>query len=179
MTPTKHRRVFTMAIHPTSRGFGWIVFEGPFSPHDWGVVLAKGHNKNSTCLRKLETMLARFTPETLVVEAFDKRNSFRTDRIANLCQAAVSLAVDRGVDVAIYNLADIRSCFATVGARTRQEIAEAVVRHVDAFRHRLPTNRKPWQSEDRRMALFSAAALALTHYQRGANQLFNDLDRGK
>ena len=64
-----------------------------------------------------------------------------------------------------------------MGARTRDEIAAAVVRHVDAFRHRLPRARRIWTSEDKRMALFSAAALVLTHYQLGGNGLFETLSR--
>ena len=32
-----------------------------------------------------------------------------------------------------------------------------------------------WDSLDRRIALFTAAALAMTHYQLGASQVFEDL----
>ena len=85
------------------------------------------------------------------------------------------MAVHRGIDIAIYKLGQIKSCFASVGAVTRQDIAEAVARHIEAFRHRMPKHRKPWQAEDRRMAMFCAAALALTHFQLGASSLFDKL----
>ena len=87
----------------------------------------------------------------------------------------VSLAADRGVEVAIYARGEVQACFASVGARTRREIAEAVVRHIDAFRHRLPNKRRPWEGEDRRMAIFAAAALVLTHYQLGSSRLLDSL----
>lgn len=170
----KPRSALTFALHATSRGFGYVVFEGPFTPHDWGTVIARG-DKNAVCLRKLDLMLERFTPEALLLEATGKGSSFRSERIARLYQAVATMAASRGINVHVYPLGDVKACFASVGARTRQEIAEAVARHIDAFGHRLPKARKPWQSEDRRMALFCAAALVLTHYQLGASRLFDDL----
>ena len=161
------KHALVMALHATSRGFGYVVFEGPSSPYDWGMVGAKG-DKNAQCLRKIELMLDRFMPETLLLEEV-RSVANRSGRIAKLYAATVSLAASRGVDVVIYTLGQIKACFASVGALTRQEIAEAVGRHIDAFRHRMPKQRKPWQAEDRRMSLFCAAALALTHYHLGAS----------
>ncbi len=89
----------------------------------------------------------------------------------------VGMAMDRGIEVAIYAKGEVQACFASVGARTRHEIAEAVVRHIDAFRYKLPNKRKAWQGEDRRMSLFAAAALVITHYRLGASRLFDDLSR--
>lgn len=170
----KPRTALTFALHATSRGFGYVAFEGPFTPHDWGTVIARG-DKNAVCLRKLDLMLERFTPEALLLEASGKGSSLRSERIARLYQAVATMAASRGINVHVYRLGDVKACFASVGARTRQEIAEAVARHIDAFGHRLPKARKAWQSEDRRMALFCAAALVLTHYQLGASRLFDDL----
>lgn len=170
----RSKPALTFALHATSRGFGYVAFEGPFTPHDWGIVTARG-DKNAICLRKLDQMLDQFMPEALLLEAFGKRSSFRSDRITRLYQAIASMAVSRGINVQVYSFNDVKACFASVGARTRQEIAEAVARHIDAFGHRMPKARKPWQSEDRRMALFSAAALVLTHYQLGASTLLDDL----
>src|SRR5207302_2431291 len=93
----------------------------------------------------------------------------RSARIDRLYTAVASMAANRGIEVAIYTLGQIKACFANVGAVTRQDIAEAVARHIDAFRHTMPKPRKPWQAEDRRMAMFCAAALVLTHYQLGAS----------
>ncbi|UVO53067.1 hypothetical protein [Sphingomonas sp. SUN039] len=163
------------ALHATSRGFGYVVFEGPFAPYDWGTVIARG-DKNGICLQKLERMLDRFLPETLLLEDV-KSVAKRGERIARLYKAIASLCVSRNIDIAVYTLGDIKACFASVGAVTRQEIAESVARQIDAFGYRKPKPRKAWQSEDRRMAMFCAAALVLTHYQMGALTLFDDLSR--
>lgn len=167
------KKPLIVALHATSRGFGFVVFEGPFTPYDWGTVIARG-DKNAICLQKLEKMLDRFTPEMLLLEEA-KSVANRSDRIARLYKAIVALCTSRSIDVAIYTLGDVKACFASAGARTRQEIAETVARLIDALGHRAPKPRKPWQSEDRRMAMFCAAALVLTHFQMGASRLFDDL----
>lgn len=164
----------TLAIHPDRRGFGWVAFSGPFVVHDFGRPTTR-HDKNAACLERVETLLERFHPETVVLESFDRPYSLRPARTTRLCRAIAALAADRGAEVAIYTRADVAACFLDVGARTRDEIAQAVARHVDALRDRLPTRRKPWSAEDPRMALFSAAALVLTHYRLGASTLFDQV----
>lgn len=177
MTTASKRPYLTLGLHPTARGFGWVVFEGPFTPHDWGVTNAtnRRNDKNEYCLARIEKMFAKFRPDTLVLEAFESQTSLRQQRIVRLCRAIVSIAADRGIDVSVYRRGDVRACFASVGARTRDEIAAAVARHFEALRPRLPTTRRAWQSEVLSMALFSAAALVLTHHQLGAPSLFDGL----
>lgn len=174
MTPPPKPRHLTLAVHPDRRGFGWVVFEGPFALYDWGLSVGR-RDKNAVCLRKVEALLDKFSPETVVLEGFERPGARRADRITRLCRAINALVMDRGTDVVIYARQDVVACFLDVGARTRQEIAEAVIRHVDGFRHQLPKPRRRWDDEDRRMALFSAAALVLTHYRLGASTLFEDL----
>jgi Holliday junction resolvasome RuvABC endonuclease subunit len=160
----EHGRV--MGFHPTARGFGWVVFEGPFRPIDWGLVSAR-KDKNATCLKRLDGLLGRFAPEVLVLEAYDRESSRRARRIARLGASVRRVADVRGVETVVYHRAQVREAFSETGARTRRQIAEAVARHLDAFRHRLPPPRKPWDSEDAREALFAAAAVVLTHQRSG------------
>lgn len=173
MTARPSRQSLTLAVHPTWAGFGWIAFESPLGPFDWSLVYVK-LEKNAVCLRKIEKLFDRLTPETLVLEAFE-RESARADRIQKLCRAIVNIAVNRGIEVAILSRQDVRACFARVGAVTRYEIAEAVARTLDAFRHRLPPRRRTWEKEDPRLSLFSAAALVLTHYGAASSKLLDDL----
>ena len=163
-----------LGIHPTSRGFGWVVFEGPFLAYDWGTIKA-GKRKNLECLRKAERLLDRHNPETLVLETFERSRSSRAQRICRLGRSLVALAADRGIQVSILSRAEVRACFAEAGAITRQEIAEAVALHVSAFSHRLPRRRRAWDPEDPRMSIFCAAAVVLTHFRLAADDLFNEL----
>ena len=74
-------------------------------------------------------------------------------------------ANDSGIEFAIYTRRDVARCFTTVGAGTCYEIAESIARHVPALAPRLPKKRRSWTTEDRRMALFNAAALVFTHFR--------------
>ena len=164
MTSLRVPEGLVLGFHPTSRGFGWVAFESPFQPFDWGLIYARG-DKNAACLARLEAILDRLEPEVLVLEEFDRRTTRRANRIASLTTSVAAAATMRSIQVATYTLGDIRSAFAETGATSRRAIIETVACHVDAFRHRLPPPRKPWESEDRRSALFAAAALVLTHFR--------------
>lgn len=159
---------------PSSHGFAWVAFESPFSIFDWGQSEARGE-KNTRCLALLERLLERLQPELVVLEAFEGPGTRQSPRIRRLCRGAVSLARDRGVDVTWLSRADVQAAFAPVGARSRFEIASAVARAFDTLREMLPPKRQIWEASHRRMALFDAAALVVTHYQLGASGLFDDL----
>ena len=47
-----------LALHATSRGFGFVVMSGPFSLVDWGTRQAL-KDKNATCLSKLTELIDR------------------------------------------------------------------------------------------------------------------------
>lgn len=163
-----------MGFKPSSHGFGWIAFSGPFSIHDWGLS-DMGRDKNASCLRTLEKLLARLNPHTLVLEAFEGTKERRSERIMRLCRAVVALALNRGIEIAIYTKGEISACFASVGAKSRHEIATALARSFEILHDRLPAPRKSWEGSQRKMALFDAAAAVLTHYQLVASRLFDDL----
>jgi len=148
------------ALHSGTKGFGYAVFEGE-AIYDWGTVTARG-DKNAMSLRKLARLLDRFSPEELVLEEATPGNG-RAERIVQLYAAIATLCRLRNIDLYQYSQSDIQRRFCRVGACTRQEIAEAVARELVVLSPRLPNPRKPWQSEPRRLAIFSAAAVALTH----------------
>jgi hypothetical protein len=55
--------------------------------------------------------------------------------------------------------------FASIRARC------ARAKHIPAFERHVPPPRKPWMSEDARMGLFDAAALALIFFQKANNMV--------
>jgi hypothetical protein len=64
-----------------------------------------------------------------------------------------------GIPVYPYTRKDVYDAFGYLGAVNKQIIAEAIAKHVPAFERYVPPPRKPWMSEDARMALFDPAAL--------------------
>jgi len=50
-----------LAVHPTSRGFGWVLFENPLAPVDWGLATVKA-KRSARCLARFEKLLNRYEP---------------------------------------------------------------------------------------------------------------------
>lgn len=167
-------RSLVLGIYPNVRGFGWVAFEGPFALYDFGLVFVQA-DKNRRCLEHFERLLTRLEPEAVVLEAFPE-NVRRTARIVTLQRAFVASALSRGIETAMHPHGEVQAMFSPVGARSRQEIALAVARQVPGLGHRLPRKRRAWHCEDRRMALFNAAALVITHFQLDANRLLKELN---
>jgi len=163
-----------LGFHPTSHGFGWVAFSSPLTIYDFGLCEMR-REKNAGCLRKLERLLERLEPQTIVFEAFDGPGSRHSERVKRLYKAAALMTRERGMEIAIHTRGDMKACFAAVGAQSRQEVAEAVARSFEILRSRLPKPRRAWDGPCRRMALFDAAAVVLTHYQLGASRLFGEL----
>lgn len=154
-----------LSVYPTSRGFAFVLFEGPESPFDWGVKEIKEKHKNTRTLEAIERLIERYQPEVLVLEDTTERDSRRTSRIRKLYRSLVHLADAQRMEVYRYPKSVVKQVFASVGAGTKYEIAKAIAIQIPAFAHRLPPLREIWMSEDPRQSLFDAAALGLTFYQ--------------
>lgn len=152
-----------MALHATSAGFGFVVMSGPFSLVDWGTRLAR-KDKNAACLASLTALIDRYDPHTLVLED-PSRLPRRSARINRLYQGIAALCHGRSIDLAVFSREDIYRCYASVGALTWQDIAEAVGHQLEPLHGLVPPRRKAWQSETRRMAVFAAAAVAMVYWQ--------------
>ena len=61
--------------------------------------------------------------------------------------------------------AELKQAFAESGAGTKYEIAMAIANRFPELAPRLPRFRKPWMSEDYRMSIFDAVALAIAFFQ--------------
>ncbi|MGA7673681.1 MAG: hypothetical protein WCA78_01385 [Rhizomicrobium sp.] len=158
-----------LALFPSTEGFGWIVFDGPLSPYDWGTCMLADaarslEEKNARCLKKAESMLAEFHPAALVLEAFEGEGARKRDRIRALCRSIVSAAAMHGIPVDIIPRAAVATYFASVHPKTRNDVATAVAAYLPAIGYRLPEKRKAQSPEHPRMALFNAAALLFVHY---------------
>ncbi len=174
MTPAQDRPL-VLGLHPSAPGFGWAAFADPFTVHHHGVYRPGRKNKSASCLKKIAWLLDRLQPDILVLEAFDTESSLRSKRIRKLCLDIVNLAADRGAELAVYRRGEVQDAFRVVEARTREEIAEAVGRHVSALGPYLPGKRKAWMGEDRGLSRFCAAALVLTYYHFEATQFLDGL----
>jgi hypothetical protein len=169
-----HPQNLVLAVYPSSRGFAFVFFEGATSPFEWGVKEIKAKHKNSRTLEEIKKLIDRYRPEVIVIEDTTDSGSRRTSRIRKLYRMLSHLAIAEYIDLHRYSRREINACFASVGARTKHEIARAIAAQVPAFAHRIPPFRKPWMSEDPRQSLFDAAALGLTYFARDIRSPYAD-----
>ena len=162
---SRRRHDLVFAIHLQSRGFAFVLFEGWLAPVDWGVYDARGADKNARCLDRINSLLALHTPDVLVLQDMSESGTRRANRIRELNRDAAELADQRGMLVRTYSRAQIIEYFEELGTVTKHRIAETIAKHIPALNLYLPPARKPWMSEDARMGIFDAAALAWMFFQ--------------
>jgi hypothetical protein len=153
---------FVFAVHPTCRGFGWIVFERPNAPFDWGA--ATIGREEQGVLSRFGYLLKRYRPGVLVMEQFAGAPARRAPRIQEIASTMIVTAQRERLATSVLTLETIRQTFAVHRARTREQIAKAVAESVEPLRALLPPTRKIWQSEHPRLSIFTAAACALSWY---------------
>lgn len=152
-----------VGVHPTSKGFGWVVFEGPLAPVDWGVATAKAR-RSATSMRRFQQLLSQYRPSVVVLEEFERDKSRRGARIQDLAHTMSALSANRDIEVAVYSRELVGELVANNPHAKRHQVAEAVCDLLPILRFRLPPKRQVWQSEDARHCLFDAAALVITHF---------------
>lgn len=159
MKSARHRVL--MSIYPNCHGFAYVVFEGS-ALFDWGMSDVRGRLENKTCLRRISRLLDRYDPEVLVLRDASLLVTLRDRRIAALIEAVEELASTKPTASAQISRQQVRDAFAYLAPPTRLAIVVAIAKHMPEFESFVPPVRKIWESKDRRMGLFDAAALALT-----------------
>jgi Holliday junction resolvasome RuvABC endonuclease subunit len=168
MHSKKDRERLILAIYPTTRGFGFVIFEDRQRTIDWGVKDARG-DKNGKVLAKIEELVSWYRPDMLVLEDVHGPASRRAERIRQLHALVVELAKTRKIRVRQYSRSDIKAVFAKRSASSRYEIAQAISRELPDLAPWLPPPKKIWMSEDRWLGMFDAASLGLTFYDAEKN----------
>lgn len=148
----------TLAVDPTTSGFGFSVLEGSEHLVDWGLAHMAVQD-DSVYRARIEKLLDRARPQLLVVE--DMKGSRRSNRAVRRAQIVARAARARGIEVQKVTRAQVSEKFAGSGT-TRWDVAVAVSRWFQELAPSLPKKRRIWETEDRRMAIFVAASLALT-----------------
>lgn len=162
-----------IAIVPAPRGFGYAVLEGPDALVDWGL---KGTSRlrgrpHAWCIRQAERLLEEFVPDVLVLEDHHYDPRFRRGAGAKRFLAEIAKrATKRAVRVRYIRRRQVGRVADHASDSTRYHVALTVVHRFPELAWRLPPVRKPWMSEDARMAIFGAVALALACYAPTASQ---------
>jgi len=151
-----------LAIAPSYRGFGYAVIEEPFELVDWGVK-SVSKDKSARSITKVEEAIAHYKPRLLVVPDVSELGCRRAVRVKNLIQDITKLTEARNVEVHTASQKEIQEYFFNTRPATKHELAVLLAtRFPDELGARLPPKRRPWMSEDYRMDIFAAVALAVT-----------------
>lgn len=153
-----NRRV--LAAYPSSRGFGFAVMEAGILV-DWGAKNVR-KDKNATSLKQVEKLLAHYRPGLIVLPDNQAKTARSAERIRTLIQQIAELAGSQNIPVLLFSQPEVRRRFFSKGLGTKHALAQLLAEQFpDELGFRLPPKRKAWMSEDYRMAIFDAVALAL------------------
>jgi hypothetical protein len=114
-------------------------------------------------LERIQKLFTKYRPDVLVLQQ-TSGGTARLQRIDHLNATIAKLAPQYGFQVQFFSRTQVREHFGYLGSTTKDAIAASIAKHIPAFERFLPAPRKPWKSEDRRMGIFDAAALALTFF---------------
>ena len=107
-------------------------------------------------------MIAHYEPDVLVLEDASAKPVRRAPRIRALAKRLVSMSKKQDVSVILLKREQLRRIFFGDGQGTKYALAQILAeRYPDELGLRLPPKRRPWMSEDSRMDIFGAVALAL------------------
>jgi len=159
-----------LGVHPTSKGFGFVIFEGAQSLIDWGVVGVTGA-LNPESRRRVAVLLDRYTPSLIVVEDYFDKTSRRCARIQWLLKDIINLAALRNIRSQLVSRRAVRDLFVSEGNATKHQVAVAIAKRFPELAPRVPPPRKPWMSQDERMSIFDASALALVALNNNVDSL--------
>jgi hypothetical protein len=149
-----------LAIYPISEGFGFAVLEPSDKLIDWGVVHVPSSNTQE-CLVRVGKFIDRYRPDVVVTE-HPIKSPHRGERVRLLLADILTLATRKRKRRGGISRRQVRTRFSKLGRITKRRIAITISKQFPELEPRLPRLRKPWMSQDSRMAIFDSLALALT-----------------
>lgn len=165
-TTSKDFRILAVAL--SFGGFGFVVMEGQKTIIEFGRRVADG-DKNAQSLAKMKKLLNFYQPDALVLQDVEAKGSRRYPRIKTLNRQMKRVAEKHKIKVKLISKEQLRTLLLGNPRGTKQEMAEMLAAQFpDELASHLPPKRKPWKSEDSRMDIFEAMALAVVFRLKGA-----------
>ena len=152
-----------LAIDPGTRGFGFVVLEGPCSLVDWGTKEVKT-DKHTRSLQKIGALIDTYQPDVMVIEDIADKTCRRCPRVRELLRGVSQLAWEKKIKMRKFSCLKVRHAFSEVQAVTKHEVTGVITARFPELAPWQPPLRKAWMSEDERQAVFDAMAFALTFF---------------
>ena len=145
-----------LAIDPYRRGFGFAVMEGT-RLLDWGLARLFS-KKDDELLGRVEALLTRYAPTAFTFE--DGSNARRGEAAMRRVNRLISFASLVRIPVTLVSREDVRRAFGIDDQATNHDVATQLTALFPELASLLPQKRKFYDSEDERMNVFRAVALA-------------------
>ena len=168
MTGTRPQPFRVLSVDPTTCGVGYAVLERRSRLVDWGIKRVKGDDKNGRSAKAVAGLLRWYAPDLLAVEDCSGPGGRRCPRVRALIKDLEKVANTRKVRTARIGPRHVREICAGSRTANKEQVARALAVRFPELERRLPPHRKPWMSEDVRMAIFDAVALAVACFDRGS-----------
>jgi Holliday junction resolvasome RuvABC endonuclease subunit len=150
-----------VAISLSSRGFGYAVMERNRALVDYGKKVVS-EDKNAWSLAHIAKLIAVNRPDVLALQSMNAKGTRRALRIKELHRSVVMLVKKYKIRVVELTGTELRNALLGNPNATKHEMAEVLAKQFpDELASRLPPKRKAWASEDSRMDVFDAVALAV------------------
>ena len=160
MNQTASKQIRILAIALSANGFGYCVMEN-HGMLESGKKRARG-NKNIQSVSKIEKLMKQFLPSILVLQDVKATGCRRAPRIKALHQQVIGLAAKQKCKVALITKEKSRITLLGDVKGTKHEMAEFLAQKYPVeLAGKLPPKRRLWETEDSRMDIFDAVALAV------------------
>jgi len=166
-SPGDRRRLLALEIRTSKLGFA--VLESPTRLLDWGMrSFGEEHHRFRLAVSdRIATLLAFHQPLTVIVRLRKCHSAFADRRFRAVMDAIRAEARRHSTRFRVVAAHHVRDHFAPSGLVTKYEIAESLAKQFEELSWRLPSQRKPYQSESPAMMVFDALATGIASLDRG------------
>ena len=157
-----------LALDVRHSRLGYALFSGPKRLLDWGVntVPSQCSNRAQWIRGKMASLLRHGSPVCIVMKQHRLAKLPRNTNGTSILKAVQSVAEEHGIPMYVVGRDEIQSAFRIFKARTKEEMACAIVGIFPELLVRLPPKRKTWQPEAHGMIIFDAIATGIAYWQR-------------
>ncbi len=147
---------------------GYALFSGPKRLLDWraSTVPSRCSNRAQWIREKMALLLQHGSPAYIVTRPHRLAKLPPNANGMSILKTIQSVAAEQGIPMYVIGRDEIKSTFCRFRARTKEEIACAIVEIFPELLVRLPPKRKTWQTEARGMIVFDAIATGIAYWQR-------------
>ena len=157
-----------LALDVRHSRLGYALFSGPKQLLDWGANTVPSRCSNRTqWIRKRTALLLRHGSPACIVTRPQRLMKLPPNANGmSILKTIQSVSAEQGIPMHVLGRNEIESTFCIFRARTKEEIACAIVEIFPELLVRLPPKRKTWQPEAHGMIVFDAIATGIAYWQR-------------